>query len=133
MKTNLNHFIIYVIITCAFCSCQNVPQNYIESNPGLDTKKIIAIKTGQVVNGMDQKEVKIILGDPTFEENMKDQGMRWIYRLVEKGKPLSDVYTPESGFPQGIAYIIPFYYRPVEIRIDFCNNIVCRVNEILSF
>ena len=122
----------YLIIICSLLCCQNTQKNYVKDNPELDAKKQLAIKTGQVINGMTEQEVELILGKPTFVEKREGQ-QRWVYRLVEKGKNLADVYTPESSFPQGIAYIIPFYYRPLEIRVDICDKVVCRVEEILSF
>ncbi|WP_372371693.1 outer membrane protein assembly factor BamE [Candidatus Uabimicrobium sp. HlEnr_7] len=129
----LRQYLACVFILSSILCCQSSQKNYLQENPDLDTKKRLAIKTGQVINGMTQKEVELILGKPTFVETRKENQIRWVYRLVEKGKQLAEVYTPESSFPQGIAYIIPFYYRPLEIRIDICDEVVCRVEEILSF
>ncbi|MEX2668052.1 hypothetical protein UAMX_003729 [Candidatus Uabimicrobium amorphum] len=133
MKKTFFRCAAYLAIICSIICCQSTQKNYVKENPEMDAKKKLAIKTGQVINGMTEKEVEIILGKPTFVEKREGEQQRWIYRLVEKGKNLAEVYTPESSFPQGIAYIIPFYYRPLEIRVDICDKVVCRVEEILSF
>lgn len=132
MKRNFLYQLIFITVFL-LVSCQNKSENYLSQNNDLDTKKIIAIKTGQVVNGMTENEVKLILGEPTFVENQDASISRWVYRLVETGKSLSDVYTPQSAFPQGIVFVIPFYYKPLEIKVDFCDKTVCKVEEILSF
>lgn len=132
----MKYFILFIFCSSMlFSGCSGEIEKYIEKTPNLSTRKIIAMRSGQIINGMSIEEVKKILGEPTFTEKIGKEKAenRWVYRLVKQGKQISDVYQPFSAFPQGIAYVIPLYYKPQEIRIDFCGEKVCRVQEILSF
>lgn len=107
---------------------------YLKEHPNLSSDKIVAMRVGTVINGMTEKEVKLVLGEPSFIEKFpkKIHTRRWIYRKLG-GRTTQEAYNHKSSFPLGIGFVIPLHYKCKEMRIDFENGIVSKVEKILSF
>lgn len=126
--------LVFFFLSAMLVSCRSSVDVYIEQNPTMSTEKRVAMRNGQVINGMTKQEVELVLGKPTFIDRKSGppEPVRWIYREVS-GVTEEEAYQHDSAFPQGIGYVIPLNYRCREIRVDFEDDKVCRVQRILSF
>ena len=129
-----HRFCYFVLLWALGSGCTNYIEKYIERHPHLPAQRIMAMRVGTVINGMDVEEVRLVMGKPTFVEKPggSPKKIRWIYRDIS-GIRADDAYAAGSSFPQGIGYVIPLDYQYREIRIDFQDDKVCRVEKILSF
>lgn len=91
-----------------------------------------AIQSHTVVNEMTQEEVQLSLGEPHFVEVQSATAEKWIYRSPS-GIEVKEAYPIDSSFPQGVGFVIPLQYKANEIRIDFNEKRVCRIEKILRF
>ncbi len=129
------------LLSIAGCASNSI-DTYLSTHPELSAEIFLAIQERSIINGMSKEQVQLVLGEPDFVEpksSEKNTLEKWIYRFTQKisfnrGKKLMEEYDLDrSSFPQGIAYIIPKNYNAKEIRIEFEEAQVCRVQKIIAF
>ena len=120
------YLLLLLVLGCA----ADGREEYIQTHPQLLPEIVIGIQQGEIVVGMTCEQVKIVLGEPTF---IKKNGEleRWIYQGNSFGTKPKELYNPDSAFPQGIGFVVPFVYHAQEIWIDFSIGKVCRVQKML--
>lgn len=124
------------------CSClllcwggcgHNQVQEYVLTHRDQPAEILVALSSGRVINGMNEEQVRLLIGDPLLKEQLTPQIERWIYRNLDAGMKQAEAYEADSAFPQGIGFVIPLHYRAQEIFVDFAAGKVCRVEQILSY
>lgn len=139
---NKKWFLYGIIFYCVGCAHSESVDDYVLKHPQLSPEITIALRSNNIINGMSQEEVKLLWGDPKFiehgrieKESGKIEKERWVYRgnSSPKKEKEDEAYSPDSAFPQGIGFVIPFHYQAREVRIDFDMGKVYRIQEILEF
>ena len=126
---------LLIAISLILIGCTNNQiRHYLENHPDLSPDKSLAMHHGYIINGMTAEEVNLVLGEPTFREGdpATSNKARWVYRETS-GIKEQDAYQSDSAFPQGVGYVIPLNYHCKELRVDFSNGKVWRIEKILRF